>query len=57
MDQSDLNLLVAFVDSEEAALAEERQGNIYPGYHFQVGALAPKAGGAGAMDFVPTPAR
>ncbi len=44
MDQSDINLLVAFVDSEEAALAEEHQGDIYPSYHYQLGALAPKAG-------------
>ncbi|RTQ89064.1 MULTISPECIES: hypothetical protein [Stenotrophomonas] len=44
MDQSDLNLLIAFVDSEEVALAEERQGDIYPGYHYQLKALAPKAG-------------
>ncbi|MCD5966464.1 hypothetical protein [Stenotrophomonas maltophilia] len=44
MDQSDINLLVAFVDSEEAALAEERQGDLYPSYHYPLGALAPKAG-------------
>lgn len=44
MDQSDINLLVAFVDSEDAALAEERQGDIYPAYHYQLGVLAPKAG-------------
>jgi len=44
MDQSDINLLVAFVDSEEAALAEERQGDLYPSCHYPLGALAPKAG-------------
>ncbi len=44
MEQSDLNLLVAFIESEDEAIAEQRQGELYPQHHYELAALAPKAG-------------
>lgn len=44
MEQSDINLLVAFIESEDDAIAEQRQGELYPQRHYELAALAPKAG-------------
>ncbi|EML7989573.1 hypothetical protein D7Y24_00320 [Stenotrophomonas maltophilia] len=52
MDQSDINMLAAFIESEEAALAEERQGDFYPSYHYQLAALAPRAGNGLPQDML-----
>lgn len=43
MDQSDIDLLHAFIASEDAGFAEERQGDLYPMRHYDLAALAPRA--------------
>ncbi|WP_369349691.1 hypothetical protein [Stenotrophomonas sp. JAG2] len=52
MDQSDIDLLHAFIASEDAGFAEERQGDLYPMRHYDLSALAPRAGRGLAPDML-----
>jgi hypothetical protein len=52
MDQSDIDLLHAFIASEDAGFAEERQGDLYPMRHYDLAALAPRAGRGLAPDML-----
>ena len=44
MDPSDIDLLHAFIASEDAGFADDRQGDLYHMRHYDLAALAPRAG-------------
>lgn len=52
MDQSDIDLLHAFIASEDVGFAEERQGDLYPMRHYDLAALAPRASRGLAPDML-----